>query len=337
MGKIFHPGASSGGDDPQSWTEPYYHAPNYKLWQYFSRPGQGLPSLEGIGQPSWTAVPTAIREKEPLPDEQIAAEAVKRLEELAEQDKPFFLAVGFYKPHLPFVFPAEFLQHYPAQVVELPPNHYAPDGMPTIAWHNTITVGLIGRSVEVKHSNYSGNINTTMADMNVLNLQRAYYACSSYIDSLVGQLLNKLEEVSLANNTVVSFLGDHGFHLGENGEWKKQTNFEVATRVPMMVHIPGKTDQGIVTHKLTEAIDIFPTIVYAAGLPPVSLCPENASVSLSLCSEGTSLMPLINDSTNPWKAAVFSQVTRATKALDEEVVTETLDAMGYSLRTNQFR
>ncbi len=118
LGKVFHMGAASGNDDPPSWTEPYYQAPNYKFWHYHKSPGEGALS--------WTAVPTNVHEKEPLPDQQLVAEALKRLEDLAQKNDPFFLAIGFYKPHLPFVFPAEFLKHYPAEKIQLPPNPYPP-------------------------------------------------------------------------------------------------------------------------------------------------------------------------------------------------------------------
>ncbi len=327
LGKIFHPGTSSGDDDPPSWTEPYYHSPNFYLYQYYRS--------QGDGKLSWTAIPTTIRDRLPLPDEQIATEAVKQLEEYAGQDKPFFLAVGFQKPHLPFVFPAEFLQYYPPQVIEFPPNPYAPDGMPPIAWYNFIETGNFATSVEIKYANYTGEINTTMADLNVLNLRRAYYGCVSYIDSLVGQLLDKVKELGLEDNTVVSFIGDHGYAIGENGEWMKETNFEIANKIPMMVHVPGKTDDGIITHKLVEAIDLYPTLVEAAGFPSLPLCPENASISTPTCSEGTSLMPLVSDPTGEWKSAVFSQIERV--AGDQAGARQETNAMGYSIKTNKFR
>ncbi len=329
LGKIFHAGKSSGGDDPPSWTEPYFHAPNYNLYQYTKTPGEGVLS--------WTAIPTTIREKNPLPDEQIATEAINQLEKYAAQDKPFFLAVGFQKPHLPFVFPAEFLKHYPPEVIELPPNMYAPVGMPAIAWHNFIKFGIMSKSVAIKHSNYTGEINTTMDDLTVLSLRRAYYSCVSYIDSLVGRLLDKVKELGLANDTVVSFMGDHGFAIGENGEWKKLTNFEISTRIPMMVHVPGKTDGGIVTHKLVEALDMFPTLVDAAGLPSLALCPSGStSISTHLCSEGNSLMPLMSNQTIAWKSAAFSQIPSNSDGLPVTSQPENIDAMGYSVRTNKF-
>ncbi len=320
VGKVFHQGTSSPGDDPPSWTEPYYHAPNWDLWHFWG-------STEDA--PSWMAVPNSIQKELPLPDQQVANKAVKRLTTFAKnKDKPFFLAVGFHKPHLPFVFPAKFLKYYPIEAVQLPPNPYAPDGMPPIAWRN-YAHACIGQFSDLKYSHYTGNYNTSIANSTVLDLRRAYYSSVSYIDSLVGKLLNKLDQLGLAENTIVSFLGDHGWQLGEHGAWCKSTNFELGTRIPMMVRVPGKTDHGIETNKLTEAVDLYPTIVEAAGLPPIPICPQGKSTDTKLCREGTSLMPLITDPTSPWKAAAFSQYPRPHESNP--------DFMGYSMRTDQFR
>ncbi len=329
LGKVFHEGHSSGFDDPPSWTEPYYHAPNYDMWQY-----DNIKHKDQAGQ-SWISVSTTVHTKEPLPDQQIAAEASERLRKYARQNKPFFMAVGFHKPHLPFVFPAEFIKYYPSETVELPPNPYTPNGMPEIAWHNYIKTNLLGQYDDIKYSNYSGNINTSMADNTVLDLRRAYYSSVSYMDSLIGQLLDKLEELGITNRTIISFLGDHGYQLGEHGEWLKQTNFELATRIPMMIHVPGKTDTGMTTDKLVEAVDLYPTIVDAAGLPSVPLCPVHRSTETMLCREGISLMPIITNHSSSWKTAVFSQYPRNTHSNLND--TQIGDAMGYSIRTKHFR
>jgi len=122
-----------------------------------------------------------------------------------------------------------------------------------------------------------GSINTTFPDSLVLTLRRAYFASISYIDSLVGQVLNQLTALSLESNTVVLFIGDHGWQLGEHGEWCKHTNFELATRAPMMLSVPGLTDGGIQSNALVEFVDIFPTIVEAAGLLVPMVCPNDSS------------------------------------------------------------
>ena len=295
--------------------------PNLALWYYDL-------ILDTNGTASWLDVPESVTKELPLPDDQLAESAMQFIQNLPKE-KPFFAAVGFHKPHLPFIFPAEFIKYYPPEKINLPPNSFAPVNMPPIAWHNYKTEGVLCSFTDMRYSNYSGNINSTMADIVVLNLRRAYYSAISYIDSLVGKVVDKIGKLGLAHNTIISFLGDHGWQLGEHGEWCKQTNFELATHAPMMIHIPGKTDDGLVTERLTEMVDLYPTIVEAAGLPPLPLCPEANFTKIKLCREGTSLMPLIKNPHGPWKTAAFSQYPRTAPNGDS--------VMGYTMRTDQFR
>ncbi len=321
---MFHEGPASGGDDRPSWTEPYYHAPNNKLWQYSVK--------RTPGTQSWMSVPTTIYRELPLPDQQIANEACKRLEAYARQDKPFFMAIGFRKPHAPFVFPSEFIKYYPIETVHPPPNQYAPNKMPEISWNNPVKRSQLFKYDDIKISNHTGEINDTIASSTMIDERRAYYSCVSYMDSLVGQVLDKLDELGLAKNTIISFLSDHGYHLGEHGEWGKRTNFETATHIPMMIHVPGKTDKGVTSDKLVEAVDLYPTIVDAAGLATLPLCPVHRSTETMLCREGESLMPIVANQSASWKTAVFSQHPRKSPRSKHSK-----DSMGYSIRTRHFR
>ncbi|KAL4231582.1 hypothetical protein ACF0H5_009163 [Mactra antiquata] len=313
MGKVFHPGKASGNDDPISWTEPYFH---------------GDFNFESKNK-SWEAIPDDWLLHTPLVDQQIAQHAIETLHKVKDAalsgEKPFFVAVGFHKPHLPFVFPKSFLNYYPE--VQLPDNPYAPVNMPEVAWYSY--GGLRGYH-DIHHLHASGGINTTLPGGTVLLLRRAYYSALSYTDSLIGKVLKELDILGLSNNTIVSFWGDHGYQLGEHGEWCKQTNFELATHAPMMIHVPGKTDKngkGIKTDQLTEFVDLFPTLVEAAGLRPLPLCPVNSS-KVELCREGTSLMPLIDKPNSPVKLAAFSQYPR--KHNEKKY-------MGYTMRTDRYR
>lgn len=309
MGKIFHPGVASGHDDPISWTEPFFH---------------GNATFESKNH-SWQAIPDALLIDNPLIDEQIAEHAITTLRRVAKSaltgTSNFFVAVGFRRPHLPFVFPESMLQFYPETSIQLPDNPYAPVQMPEIAWWNY--AGL-REYADINALNATGKINTTLPDKTVLELRRSYYSAISWIDTLVGRILAELDNLGLSNNTIVSFWGDHGWQLGEHGEWCKETNFELATHAPMMIHIPGVTDKGIVTEQLVECVDLFPTLAEAAGLEPLPLCPENSS-QIALCREGTSLLPLIRNPDVPLKKAAFSQYPR----LD--------NIMGYTIRTHQYR
>ncbi|XP_060588984.1 iduronate 2-sulfatase-like [Ruditapes philippinarum] len=310
MGKIYHGTADSGGRDPQSWSETYFHGHNYVT-----------------GNKSWQAIPDADLQAKPLIDKQVADEAVKALRQFAPKAKTgeenFFLAVGFRRPHLPFVFPASIMdKYYPRHSVHLPSNPYAPVNMPNIAWSTYGELRTQYADISALHA--SGAINTTLPDQVTLDLRRAYYSAVTFVDSLVGDVITEVNRLGLSSNTIISFVGDHGYQLGEHGEWCKHTNFEIATHAPMMIRVPGLTDHGITTSKLTEFVDLYPTIVEAAGLGKVPLCPEDSSHT-KVCHEGTSLLPLIKNQNVTLKRLAFSQYPRGKHI------------MGYSVRNYRYR
>lgn len=310
VGKIFHSSPESGGIDHQSWTEPYFH-------------GHSLFDIKH----SWEAIPDSNLTNKPLVDRQIADHAIASLRTFAPGAKyghdNFFLAVGFKRPHLPFVFPESVMQkYYPRSSIHLPSNPYAPVNMPKIAWATYNE--LRSQYGDIYRLHLSGAINTTLPDQLTINLRRAYYSAVTWVDSLVGEVISELEHLGLANNTIVSFIGDHGYQLGEHGEWCKHTNFELATHAPMMVRIPGLTDHGIKTDKLTEFVDLYPTIVEAAGLGSLRLCPVD-SANIRECHEGASLLPLIRNPNAVIKRAAFSQYPRGKHT------------MGYTVRNYRYR
>ncbi|CAG2213195.1 IDS [Mytilus edulis] len=312
MGKIYHPGVASNNNDPLSWSMPYLRGDHN--WEDKNH--------------SWKGIPDSLLKDRPLIDKQIADHAINTLQHLAPAaksgHKPFFLAVGFYRPHLPFVFPQSFIHNYPWSDVHVPDNQFAPRSMPTIAWTHS---NELWSYQDIKDTNFTGDINTTLPHATVIKLRRAYYTSVSWVDSLIGNVLAELSRLGLDSNTVVSFVGDHGWKLGEHGAWAKHTNFNVDTHAPMMVKIPGMTDKGIVSEKLTEFVDLFPTLVEAAGVSPVPLCPEN-SATVSVCHEGQSLIPLIKNPNIAWKNASFSQYPRRHSHHD---------IMGYTITTDRYR
>ncbi|KAK6186261.1 hypothetical protein SNE40_008331 [Patella caerulea] len=306
IGKIYHPGmAASHGNDPISWNE------FYRETEEFGAAGHKL---------SWKAVSDAERQKTPLVDEKIAAQAKRSLNELSKMSQPFFLAVGFHKPHLPFVFPQKFLSTFPLSEIHLPNNAYAPVDMPRIAWSS---YGELRSYNDIGALNATGQPNTTLPDHIVRDLRRAYFSAVSYMDAMVGEVLAEVKKLNLMNDTIISFIGDHGYSLGEHGLWNKHTNFEDAVHAPMMIRVPGLTDQGAVTDQLVEFVDLFPTIVEAAGLPQLTMCPEQSS-HIDICSEGKSMVHLMKYPHEQWKTAAFSQYRHG-------------HVMGYSVRTNRYR
>lgn len=163
-------------------------------------------------------------------------------------------------------------------------------------------------------------------------MRHGYYACVSFIDSLIGEILDVVEELSLDNNTIIIIASDHGYHIGEHAMWNKHRHSELALRVPLFVKIPGVTeDKNGLINGFVENIDLFPTLVEASGLPLILQCPEDSSEIL-VCHEGLSMMGLINGDVEPneWKSAIYSQYFK----FEDSVYTQ---VMGYSIRDYNFQ
>jgi arylsulfatase A-like enzyme len=219
---------------------------------------------------------------EALADGKVAADAIAAMRLLT--NKPFFLAVGFHKPHLPFVAPKRYWDFYDAASLKLAPNPYLPKDTPEFASNDASELR------RYKGVPKQGPISDTEAR----NLIHGYYACVSYTDAQVGKVLAELDRLGLRKNTIVILWGDHGYHLGEHGTWNKRTNWEIATRVPMIIALPNQKTAGQATAALVEFVDIYPTL---AGLCKLRT-PQNL--------EGTSFQPLIESPQRPWKTAAFS-------------------------------
>ena len=318
-GKVFHPGMESGHNDPISWTDPYY------------MPYESMHHWETYNH-SWRAVSPAERKQIPLPDDLFTEFAIEKLKELVttpgSETQPFFLAIGFLRPHPPITYPEEYSYYYPLDDIRLAPNPFVPVGMPYVAWWD---MSYLRRFADIQAANITGAFNVTFPEDLAIDLRRAYYSSVTYIDDQVGKILQTLADLGLAENTIVSFLGDHGYMLGEHAEFCKETNFELGTHTPLMVRVPGLTDNGINTEALVEFVDIFPTLADAAGLPPLPICRQNFSQETELCREGSSFMPLVKNSSLPWKRAVFSQYPRPG---EYQIFTK---YMGYSVRVDKAR
>jgi arylsulfatase A-like enzyme len=323
MGKIFH----GGLDDPQSWSVPSwfpkgqgYHKPEslktieetqsrlkaegklYKeeVIRRDEKTGTVL-KIKRSGQrvrgPAWEDPDVADND---LADGMVADKAVETLRQL--KDKTFFLAVGYYKPHLPFIAPEKYFDLYPAAGIRLAANPFAPKDVPPIAMHDFSELRSYSDMPKVG----------PVSDAKARELVRAYQAASSFTDAQIGRVLDELDRLGLRDKTIVVLWGDHGWHLGEHGIWCKHSNFEIATRVAMIISAPRQKTAGKTTTALSEFVDIYPTLCELAGLP----LPQGL--------EGTSLVPVMNDPDRPWKKAAFSQYPRQ-------------KVMGHSIRTDRYR
>ncbi len=309
LGKVFHHSEKEPGDDAQSWSEPsWHHGKPYRHW--FSKESdemiKRMKMLPAAERPKLIRGLPFEASNEPddvYPDGQTALKAIETLR--AVKDKQFFLSVGFVKPHLPFTCPQKYWDLYPADTIKLPDNYSPPKNVPEPALHNGYELRTYGGVPA------AGDIPDELG----LNLIRGYRACISFMDAQVGRVLDELDRLGLRENTIVVLLGDHGYHLGENGIFTKMTNFELGTHAPLIISAPGMKAVGQRTRALVEFVDIYPTLAELAGLPlPAHL-------------EGTSLTPLLTAPSKPWKKAAFSQYLRPGKDR----------FMGRSVRTDRWR
>lgn len=311
VGKIYH----GGYDDPKSWSAPaeFGKAPGYgpegqellkKLREEARKAGKDLSKRENQPRGPATESPD-VRDAE-LTDGATAHRAIELLNEM--KDGPFFLAVGFLKPHLPFVAPKKYWDLYKPSDIRLATNPNPPLDAPKYAWHN---------SGELRAYHDMPKNDKPFTEAQARRLVHGYYAAVSFMDAQLGRVLDELDRLKLSDRTVIVLWGDHGWQLGEHGMWCKHCNYETSARAPLIVAVPGRKAAGKKSDALVEFVDIYPTLAEACGLP------QPAGV------EGTSLTPLLDDPARAWKSAAFSQYPRAIPGQGR--------GMGYSLRTDRYR
>jgi len=308
MGKIYHLGHGNS-DDKLSWSIPAFNRGTVmrkieKLTRGDTTNLQSdFPQINGKKLP-WYCSP--MPEKN-MTDAVIANHAVERISAL--KDSTFFLAVGFVKPHLPFVAPKKYWDLYDPSEIKIP-ERKVPKDMPEIALHQ---FGELRK--------YHGIPATgTLDDVTSKNLIHGYYAAVSMIDAQVGKLLDALEKNDLTENTIIVLWGDHGWKLGEYGGWCKHTNFEMDTNAPLMFSVPWLVQEEKTT-SLAEFVDIYPTLCELAGL--------DAPTHL----EGQSLVPVLELPIVEVNRVAISQYPRG-KSLGYDRKSE---LMGYSMRTENWR
>lgn len=241
--------------------------------------------------------------------------AVAELERLAKEGKPFFFSVGYYRPHLPFNAPKKYWDMYDRSKLPLAPNQFPPKDSPPFAVHG-----------DRELRSYDDFRDLPLPGEGVLSEARqrevihGYYASVSYTDAQIGRLLDALDRLDLAKNTIIVLWGDHGWKLGEHNSWCKQSNYEIDTRVPLIVGGAGVKAKGKSSNALTEFVDVYPTLVDMAGLKvPAAL-------------QGSSLKPLLEKPAMVWKSAAYSQflLGRFPRGSQPE-------KMGYTIRTDRYR
>ena len=294
VGKIYHYGnpgqiGTSGLDDPASWDE--FVNPRGIDRDEETKLTNFTPT-RGIGSTlAYYASPAADEEHT---DGKVATETIALLEK--HKARPFFIGAGFYRPHCPFIAPAKYFDLYPLDGIPAPSASVSP-AVPAPAW-------------------FTNPPNWGISEQAQRETIRAYYASISFLDANVGRVLNALDRLDLAKNTVVVFISDHGYHLGEQGQWMKQTLFERCARAPLIIAGPGVAASGHASSRIVEFIDLYPTLATLAGVsPPAGL-------------HGRSLAPLLKNPSAKWDHFAITQVRRGPAATP---------FFGYSIRTEKWR
>ena len=294
VGKIYHYGnpgqiGTSGLDDPASWDE----FVNPRGIDKDEEPKlTNFTPTRGIGSTlAYYASPAA---DEDHTDGKVASETIALLQ--TYKDRPFFIGAGFYRPHCPFIAPAKYFDLYPLDKIASPAVSDA-SAVPRPAWFTTPPHWGISEQAQRETI-------------------RAYYASISFLDANVGRVLDALDRLGLAQNTVVVFISDHGYHLGEQGQWMKQTLFERSARAPLIIAGPGVSATGRASSRIVEFLDLYPTLASLTGVPPTAGL------------QGKSLAPLLKNPSAKWDRPAITQVRRGPAATP---------FFGYSIRTEKWR
>jgi iduronate 2-sulfatase len=318
LGKIYHHKADGQG----SWSEtPWapkgdWQAQGYVLPESHNQIKERKNGT-GVNGPSFEApdAPDHI-----YPDGMIADEAIRQIQDFKSSEEPFFLAVGFMKPHLPFNAPKKYWDLYNYDKIQLPLNMQKPKNAPDVCMHN---FGELRNYTDVPDKG-------PMENEFMRKLIHGYYACVSYTDAQIGKVLNELEKQGLAENTIVILWGDHGWHLGEHNMWCKHCNFEKVLHTPLILKAPGKT-KNTKTNALVEYVDIYPSLCELAGL------------AIPFHLQGKSFVPLAEDPKLPWKEEVYCRWVKGETVLTtshtytewfDDKTGEVTDRMLYDLKND---
>lgn len=313
VGKIYHydvpTGIGTNGlDDPASWD----HRINPRgidrdddvLGNMRLIDKSTLGTVRVGGVLSWQAIPGG---DELHTDAMVADSAIRLLhqEHPEKTGRPFFLGVGFYRPHVPFIAPQKYFDMHPLESIELADN-------PADDRHDIPVAALSDNPKEAEMSRQTEK-----------EAIQAYYASVSFIDVQIGRLLDALDELGLRDDTLVVFLSDHGYTLGEHDLWQKGNLFEESLRTPLIVAAPGRQGNGRVSSSLVEFVDIYPTLAAMTGIAAPEYLP------------GSSFEPVLDDPSHEIRDSALSQAwSRAGRTRENW---RDREVMGYSIRTSRYR
>lgn len=349
IGKVFDPRNVDQDLDKVSWSVPYYKTDKKYYAADFGEPSQGRYQNKNTKALVESVIREAVAsgksraeareevnvkvkpatESEDVPDNAYndganILQAIQILSEIKNNATPFFFAVGISKPHLPFVAPKKYWDLYKRDQIKVAPFQDQIRNPISVAYHNAGELRSYTDIPEVIASTSQKDFGLTLGDEKQKELLHGYYASISYTDALVGKLLDAIDEFGLASNTVIVLWGDHGWHLGDHNLWCKHSNFEEATRAPLIISDPRI--QSNTTNSISEHVDVFPTLCELAGVPmPGQL-------------QGKSLVPLMKNPAAIVKEFAVSQYPRSSgMAESERLGYANGNIMGYSIRNNRYR
>lgn len=306
IGKVYHANVPmdighDGADDPKSWTKKWNPIGIDKTLE--DKVHILTPSLVSGKRIGGSMAYLEVPGEDDKHTDAIGAN-IACMEIHNHKDKPFFLAMGFYRPHTPYIAPSKYYKMYPWQTMPLP-------NVPADDWDN-----------KPECAKTSNILNYGLPADTLRRAKAAYYAAISFMDAQIGKILNQLDRDGLANNTAIVFVGDNGYNLGQHGQWQKQLLFEHSARVPLIISVPEITNRKGSYNKPVELLDIYPTIA--------SVCSLQAPNDL----DGRDVTPLLKDANTPWEENAYSEQTRKPGAFKSTVKEFT---MGRSVRTERYR
>ncbi len=284
LGKVFHIGHGNEGD-PESFSMPHFKDKVIEYLDPASTDGGKLTREEALftnqkldqikSLPRGAAFESPVAKEDDYADGRIAAETMKRLQ---NAKKPFFIAAGFVRPHLPFSAPKKYWDMHDPAKLPMPQFEEHPAGSPKVAQKRGGEIAAYKPVPEGPDPKFSPELKR--------QLIHGYYASTSFVDAQIGKVIDELDRLDLTEDTIIVLWGDHGFHLGDLGIWTKHTNYEQANRIPLLFIAPGVAKPGSSTRQLAESVDVFPTLAELAGLPaPAGPQPM----------DGVSLVPVLKD------------------------------------------